>query len=361
MSESRQKYSSSPLYGLKNSRGNGGGFQVPPERQQRPQRQQKRRNFTFLQIAMTAVLPLVFLVAMILGYTEVHWAFLALSALALIVMWGGGAFVQQARTTMTLIYTALMIVSLAAALWFTQPLMSPPEDNTTGIENDLSSLFGRDVTASDVGAYAATMPSAEPEAPAPQLPDSRSEAQSRLEVFMNSWMSLDYDGMLACCTPSWINAQEDAKRAMFNIRGTNTPTDYEITYVAGSDSDDSRTITMTADLQRATGRTATYRYEVLMLRINGTWYVDPASLSSATEIKATVTIAPTYTLMPTYTPDPNMTVYYNPDGGSYYHANQNCTKVSNKYLPLKGSFLMGQKENNAATAGLKPCAGCNAP
>lgn len=64
---------------------------------------------------MSLLLPALFVVALILRYTELHWAFLGLSALALLIMWLGHAFVPQARTTMTLIYTALMIVSLAAA------------------------------------------------------------------------------------------------------------------------------------------------------------------------------------------------------------------------------------------------------
>ena len=124
MSENRQKYSSSPLYGLKHSRPSGGGFQVPPEHQPRPARQ---RTFVGLQVIMSLLLPALFVVALILRYTELHWAFLGLSALALLIMWLGHAFVPQARTTMTLIYTALMIVSLAAALWFTHSISGQGE------------------------------------------------------------------------------------------------------------------------------------------------------------------------------------------------------------------------------------------
>ncbi|MBQ7455553.1 MAG: L,D-transpeptidase family protein, partial [Clostridia bacterium] len=32
-------------------------------------------------------------------------------------------------------------------------------------------------------------------------------------------------------------------------------------------------------------------------------------------------------------------LYYNPDGGQYYHANQNCSSIRQRYLPLKGSVL----------------------
>ena len=151
MSENRQKYSSSPLYGLKHSRPSGGGFQVPPEHQPRPARQ---RTFVGLQVIMSLLLPALFVVALILRYTELHWAFLGLSALALLIMWLGHAFVPQARTTMTLIYTALMIVSLAAALWFTQSIAGQGEQQPQGGGINYGALFGNNVTASDVGAFA---------------------------------------------------------------------------------------------------------------------------------------------------------------------------------------------------------------
>ena len=81
MSENRQKYSSSPLYGLKHSRSSGGGFQVPPEH--RP-RQPRQRTFVGLQVIMSLLLPALFVIALILRYTELHWAFLALAALAVL-------------------------------------------------------------------------------------------------------------------------------------------------------------------------------------------------------------------------------------------------------------------------------------
>ncbi len=363
MSENRKRYSSAPLYGLKNnSRNQGGGFQVPMEEprpvQPRPQRQ---RNFVFLQVCLTLILPILFIVALILGYSEVHWGFVALSCLALLCMWALGAFIPQARKTMTLIYTALMMVSLAAALWFTTSLMQPPEDNTTGGGTDLSGLFGRDVTASDVTALSNSVTNANisPSSVQPQVtPDSRSQAQERLEQFMNSWMNLDYTAMLDYCSPAWKNSKSNPEQAIFKVRGTQTPTQFEITYVSGNDADDSRTITMEALIDRGDGNEPSrYRYEVLMLRVNGQWYVDPDSLTTATKVVNAGTPTVHYTLMPTNSPDPNQILYYNPDGGSYYHTDDNCSSTSIKYLPLRGSF----RYSEIANYDLKPCSKCNAP
>ncbi len=354
MSEGRGRYSTTPLNGLKHNR--GGGFRVPPERPRRGQ----GNTFVFLQVFMSALLPILFVVALILGYTELHWIFLALSAVSLLLMWGTRAFVPQARTTMTLIYTALMIVSLGAALWFTHPMTPRGAENPQSQNDDLTGIFGRSVTAKDVQDFTSQQNLAPTDSPVPTT-SSQSEARRQLENFMNSWMSLDYNAMLSYCVPSWVNAQENPQHAIFKIRGTSTPTTFEITAASGSEADDSRTLTMIASIDKGTGKAPQpYRYEVLMLRVNGTWYVDPASLSSATEIKEAVTPTVQITLMPTYTPDMALRLYYNPDGGSYYHKNQECTKVAVKYLPLKGTFLYSQL-NEPQYSNLKPCDGCNPP
>lgn len=360
MSDTRQKYSSAPLYGLKNERKAGGGFQVPEKRERRQRRQ---RNFLFLQFCMSVLLPLFFIAALALGYTELHWAFLGLSALALLCMWLGGAFVRQARTTLTLVYIALIIVSFAAAMWFAEPLFGDaPPKGTPGGGSALGNLFGRDVTPSQIdSAFPATDNALPALAQATDAPDAKSEAQSRLELFMNCWMNLDYNGMLAYCQPAWVGAQANAQRSIFNLRGNRTPRGYQIQGVSGDASDDSRTITMIATIDKSNGKEPLdYRFEILMLKVNGVWYVAPESLGSELPVKPDVTTAPQYTLMPTSSPDPGTQLYYNPDGGKMYHKDANCSSVGAKYKPLKGSFYYSQR-NEATYKDLTPCSKCNAP
>ena len=55
-----------------------------------------------------------------------------------------------------------------------------------------------------------------------------------------------------------------------------------------------------------------------------------------------------------------MVLYYNPDGGSFYHASDQCTKVAQQYKPLKGSFLYSQLGEDRYK-NLKPCDRCNPP
>ncbi len=58
-------------------------------------------------------------------------------------------------------------------------------------------------------------------------------------------------------------------------------------------------------------------------------------------------------------PDADTPIYYNPDGGSYYHRVANCLDVREKFLPLT-PFNYGQLEESAF-ASLTRCAACAPP
>ncbi len=55
-------------------------------------------------------------------------------------------------------------------------------------------------------------------------------------------------------------------------------------------------------------------------------------------------------------PDDSLEVYYNPNGGSYYHATAYCNGVKSKYLPLTG-FTYGELDSGDYKK-LEPCAKC---
>ncbi len=58
-------------------------------------------------------------------------------------------------------------------------------------------------------------------------------------------------------------------------------------------------------------------------------------------------------------PSPDTKLYYNPDGGSYYHSVDNCLDVKAKFLPLSG-FTYGQLEEGTF-ADLERCPACAPP
>ena len=68
------------------------------------------------------------------------------------------------------------------------------------------------------------------------------------------------------------------------------------------------------------------------------------------------------TATPTVEPqaDANMVLYYNPDGGTKYHKDQNCKSTHAKYLPMKGHFTYAEV-NDEKYAKLSPCNVCGAP
>ena len=59
-------------------------------------------------------------------------------------------------------------------------------------------------------------------------------------------------------------------------------------------------------------------------------------------------------------PDPETQLYRNPEGGSNYHLDQNCSGVKDKFLPLTGDFVYGDLESDAFRK-LTPCVYCSAP
>ena len=62
-------------------------------------------------------------------------------------------------------------------------------------------------------------------------------------------------------------------------------------------------------------------------------------------------------LTPIPYPDDALELYYNPDGGQYYHSTANCSSVKDRFLPLTG-FTYGELDTGSF-AELTPCPYCN--
>jgi hypothetical protein len=58
-------------------------------------------------------------------------------------------------------------------------------------------------------------------------------------------------------------------------------------------------------------------------------------------------------------PSADTPLYYNPEGGSYYHSDPNCQDVKAKFLPLAG-FTYGQLDEGEF-ASLTRCPACAPP
>ena len=195
-------------------------------------------------------------------------------------------------------------------------------------------------------------------------PDSglQSEAVAQMESFFYFWSANRHEDMVSLCAPSWQSSVEEPKKALFTILANRTPVDYVTERISGTDSDTTRTVTVTTEIDKGNGKaTSKYRLQVIMLKENDIWYVDPRSLSSQEPVE-TPTVAPTETVTPqdAANTSPSTVLYYNPDGGSKYHVDPNCKSTNERYLPLKGTFKYSQVNDNEYK-NLVPCNICNAP
>ena len=59
-------------------------------------------------------------------------------------------------------------------------------------------------------------------------------------------------------------------------------------------------------------------------------------------------------------PDPDLQLYRNPNGGSNYHIDENCSGVKEQYLPLTGDFTYADLDRSEFSK-LTPCVYCGAP
>ncbi|NLB38421.1 MAG: hypothetical protein GX810_04130 [Clostridiales bacterium] len=355
MSDNRTRYSSAPLHNIKRTPQRKRSVPRPPQRVGDYQDEQNApRSFAVLQVLLMFVLPVFFIVSLLVNNNTVNLIYVLVACTALMMMWLGNAFVPNARLTLTLLHVAMVLIVL-----FTLWLSPAPGVNLTGTTNDLTSQFNINT---ETGLVGMSQRAEESQPKATTDPGSKSLVQQRLEQFMSAWIAQDYGGMVSVSLPSWVQAQDDAERKMFQIRSNRTPVDYKVTEVSGTDADSLRTVTMEASIDKSNGQEPLlFRFLVLMMRVNDVWYVDPNSLTSPQQLtpdKAAAT--PAVTLAPLTTASPDMLLFYNADGGTFYHLDPNCRSINQKYLPLTASFYF-RDIGNATFANLKPCVYCHAP
>ena len=196
-----------------------------------------------------------------------------------------------------------------------------------------------------------------PATPTP-APDAQSDADAAcvaVDDFFYFWRIGSVETQLLLTAPSWRAAQADPQAALSSLcEGWYPAAPAEILSVSGSAGDVFRTVRVKASMLSGNAA-STYVFTVYVQKEDGVWYVDPQSVARRTAPAATPTPMPAPQSAPGDTP-----LYYNPDGGSKYHADPNCGAVAARYLPMTGVFFYSQL-NEAFYVDLKPCAYCAAP
>lgn len=338
-----------------------------------PKPQQKKpaiRLETIVMIVLCGILPVLFILGLVFpGLPVLKWVFVALAVIAVAFLWIKPVVASNVRLTFTGVYGALAIVALVSALTGTAPL-----DNTAGANNaanqgsqvtsqqSQSSVTNQNTSNNDtLGNWTTEVPSAAV-TPAPN-DGLNSEAVEQLKSFFYFWSVNNQDNMITLCAPSWQKSVEEPTKALFSILQNRIPLEYDVEKISGTENDTARTVSVVAEIDKRNGREPQkYRFQVIMMKEDGVWYVDPESLeSNVVETTAAATINITPEPPPTaIEADANTVLYYNPDGGTLYHADQNCTSAAAKYLPFKGSFLY-RDINVGDYAKYQPCTDCGAP
>lgn len=337
--------------------------QMPPYPQQQTKAPRQPMDPDKLWIGfLFGLLPLLFIPCLFVGQALdfLRYAFIALCVIGLGAMWYRQMFTSSTRMTVSIIYAALCIVTISMLV------------NGSAAVRETGGTQAAMQATSEPGMQAATSPSQAPpeDTPAPISPPGQSEAELRLATFMDLWCANKSAEMVSYIQPSWASNRDNPAQELFVLLANRTPEEYTIESISGTDADNSRTVVMTALIQKNNGKESIrYRFTILMVKDGSDWYVDPNTLTTndiATETDAAgATATSQATLQPrmTETPVPaaDTMLYYNPNGGSYYHADPNCAKVDSQYLPLGGSFPYSELTAFLSTRSLDPCLVCRAP
>ena len=340
--------------------GTGGyraGYDTDPE----PAEQKKSFNFDFrmaAKVVLIGVLPILFALSMLFGsIPALKWVFVVLAAVSVAAIWIRPLVAENTRFTLSAVYGALAIVALVSALTGTAPGDAKNASTVTGGQSGTVAAGGQ--VADDQ--YTETPTPSPTPTPTPRLSDI--EAVRQVESFFYFWQNNQLEQMVELCSPAWKSSVQTPNNSLFVILANRKVEDYVTERISGSENDVSRTVTIVATINKSNGQEPMkYRFAVVMQKENDMWYVDPRSLDSQEAAEETPTATPSPSPTPTeYIVVTNSTkLYYNPDGGSKYHANANCPSANARYLPFKGEFTYGEI-NNKPYSDLEPCNRCNAP
>lgn len=309
-----------------------------------------------MKVVVFGVLPVLFLLGVIFRWPVLCVLFILAAAGAMVTVWLKDLMEPNMRLVTTLVCGAMGVLSLVVLLLGlgggaqeqSGSVLGGNASNGSGMGNGM--LLEQTATSTP-----APTPTVDPYAEA-------GAAVEQLQSFFYFWHVNNDESMLALTAPSWRNSVSDPKVALFELRKNRTPLDdCEIT-IGGSEQDTMRKAKVKVSVDKNNGREPErYSFDVIMLKEDGWWYVDPRSLeSNEKEAENTPATNTTPTQPPLNTGSPSLTLYYNPDGGSLYHIDANCMKVGSKYKPLKGKFLFSQL-NDAPYSELEQCSTCGAP
>ena len=317
---------------------------------------------TIAKVLMFGVLPILFILSMVFAWTAVKWVVLVGAVASIAAMWIRELVTPNARLVLSLLLASAAVVCLVSALATNaSDNQNPAQPNQSG-QMQQGSTSGNNL---DVNLTATDTPNPAPTPTATPVDDSE-ECYAQLHSFFTLWKNNAISQMVNLTSPSWrssIKGGTDAvtQKLFGEVLTNRTPVSWDFTGITGTSNDIARMVTVRAVINKNnTLGESVYLWKVRMVKEDGVWYVDPATLQS-NEQESTATPTNALATQPVLnTSHPDLLIYYNPEGGTYYHIDPNCESVNPKYRPLSGVIKWSQIED-APYDKLEQCKRCGAP
>lgn len=317
---------------------------------------------TIAKVLMFGVLPILFILSMVFAWTAVKWVVLVGAVASIAAMWLRELVTPNARLVLSLLLASAAVVCLVSALATNAAdNQNPAQPNQSG-QMQQGSTSGNNL---DVNLTATDTPNPAPTPTATPVDDSE-ECYAQLHSFFTLWKNNAISQMVNLTAPSWrssIKGGTDAvtQKLFGEVLTNRTPVSWDFTAITGTSNDIARMVTVRAVINKNnTLGESVYLWKVRMVKEDGVWYVDPATLQS-NEQESTATPTNALATQPVLnTSHPDLLIYYNPEGGTYYHIDPNCESLNPKYRPLSGVIKWSQIEDDPYDK-LEQCKRCGAP
>ena len=317
---------------------------------------------TIAKVLMFGVLPILFILSMVFAWTAVKWVVLVGAVASIAAMWLRELVTPNARLVLSLLLASAAVVCLVSALATNAAdNQNPAQPNQSG-QMQQGSTSGNNL---DVNLTATDTPNPAPTPTATPVDDSE-ECYAQLHSFFTLWKNNAISQMVNLTAPSWrssIKGGTDAvtQKLFGEVLTNRTPVSWDFTAITGTSNDIARMVTVRAVINKNnTLGESVYLWKVRMVKEDGVWYVDPATLQS-NEQESTATPTNALATQPVLnTSHPDLLIYYNPEGGTYYHIDPNCESLDPKYRPLSGVIKWSQIEDSPYDK-LEQCKRCGAP
>ena len=316
---------------------------------------------TIAKVLMFGVLPILFILSMVFAWTAVKWVVLVGAVASIAALWLRELVTPNARLVLSLLLASAAVVCLVSALATNADNQNPAQPNQPG-QMQQGSTSGNNL---DVNLTATDTPNPAPTPTATPVDDSE-ECYAQLHSFFTLWKNNAISQMVNLTAPSWrssIKGGTDAvtQKLFGEVLTNRTPVSWDFTAITGTSNDIARMVTVRAVINKNnTLGESVYLWKVRMVKEDGVWYVDPATLQS-NEQESTATPTNALATQPVLnTSHPDLLIYYNPEGGTYYHIDPNCESLNPKYRPLSGVIKWSQIEDDPYDK-LEQCKRCGAP